>query len=423
MNKCLFFLLVALVPGSALAAGYELMEQDAVAQSRSLAVIAKLDAPSTLFYNPAGLAFLDGLQVSAGTTVLVTGFRYEDPTGDRASAYVERFPPTTPVNLWASWRVLKDVTVGAGLAYAPWGMKFTWPKGFAGEYMLGKADLRIPVVLLGAAWRPIRWLAVGAFFNYAPATMEMWQRVTAVDDNGDPQLAQGHLAGSGQGFGGGFGIQARPIERLYLGASWRSRVSVDYTGNVHFEVPGQLADRSVFHDQPIKTNFTTPDIFGFGVGYDLLDNLYAELAVHYTLWSVFETNAVKFPEDASGQLSTNAPMDWVDTLTFRLGAEYKGLPGVPGLTLRMGGGYDQTPVPDSTITPALPDAARFFGGAGAQYTFKSIGLNLALAWQCTYFVPRTVMPEDQPEIKGSIPQKYTNFAQLISVSVGYALGL
>ena len=60
---------------------------------------------------------------------------------------------------------------------------------------------------------------------------------------------------------------------------------------------------------------------------------------------------------------------------------------------------------------------------GAQYFFPSIGLNVALAWQGTYFVPRTVYPSDQPDIKNALPQHHTNFAQLISLTLGYSLDI
>ena len=52
------------------AAGFYLGEQDSVASARSLAVTAKLEEPSTLFFNPAGLTFLDGLQASIAASEL-----------------------------------------------------------------------------------------------------------------------------------------------------------------------------------------------------------------------------------------------------------------------------------------------------------------------------------------------------------------
>jgi long-chain fatty acid transport protein len=402
------------------AAGYELMEQSAVAQSRSLAVTARLADPSTLFYNPAGLGFLDGLHVSAGTTILLTTMRYTDPTGLRPGADVEKMPPNTPAHVWASWAPLKGLTVAAGLTYAPWGQKFKWPKGFTGEAALSEADLRIPLVLAGAAWRPLKWLSVGAYVQYAPSTIDMKQRFAVVDDAGNPQTVTAEIAGSGHAVGGGFGVQARPLEGLYLGASYRSRLTADFSGNAHFSLPATLTDRSLFHDQAFTTSMTTPDVFGFGVGYDILPWLNAEYDMHLTLWSVNESLDVTFPDDASGQLSSKSPNDWKNTLTYRLSLEYTQL---EDLAIRMGGGFDDNPVPDSTLGPTLPDCDRVFAGLGAQYWFRSIGLNVALAWQGTYFVPRTVTPADQPGLKNPLPQHYTNFAHLISLTLGYSLDI
>ena len=60
MNRalCVLMLLVAAVLApTAHSAGLTLREHSAVAQSRGLAVTAKLDDPSTVCYNPAGMAF------------------------------------------------------------------------------------------------------------------------------------------------------------------------------------------------------------------------------------------------------------------------------------------------------------------------------------------------------------------------------
>jgi long-chain fatty acid transport protein len=419
---CALALGLALVLGatSASAAGYELQEQSAVAQGRGLAVNARLEDPSTLFLNPGGLGYLDGLNVSAGMTVLLTTMRYTDPTGVRPGADVEKVPPNTPAHVYATWSPLDGLTIGAGLTYAPWGQKFKWPKGFTGESMLSEADLRIPLVLAGVGWRPWKWLSIGAALQYAPSTIDMKQRFAAVDDAGNPQTITAEFAGTAHAVGGLFGLQARPIEGLYLGASYRSRLQADFTGHAHFTLPDTLTDRSLFHDQRVKTAMTTPDVIGVGVGYDILPWLYTEYDMNLTLWQVNESLDVSFPDDASGMLSTSNPNHWKNTLTYRLSFQFS---YVENLILRMGGGFDDNPVPDGTLSPTLPDCDRIFAGLGAQYFFPSIGLNVALAWQGTHFVPRSVYPEDQPTIKNALPQRYTNFAQLISLTLGYTLDI
>ena len=52
-------------------------------------------------------------------------------------------------------------------------------------------------------------------------------------------------------------------------------------------------------------------------------------------------------------------------MTYRLGAEYT-LPweAVKWLSVRAGAVYDETPVPDSTLDPTLPDADRIIGTLG-----------------------------------------------------------
>ena len=402
------------------ASGYELMEMSATGQSRALAVQAKFDDPSTLLMNPAGLGYMDkGFQVSAGGMLLFTTMRYEDPTGVRPSANVERWPPNTPASFWASYTPIKGLTAAVGLAFVPYGQVFKWPKGFAGEYYLDDADLRIPMMLVGLGYSPFEWISVGAFFNTSPSSLDLSQTFTVVDDAGNPQRLTANLLGKGTGYSGGVGIQVRPFDGFYFGASYRSQMTVDFDGDVDFDVPDSVSDQSVFHDQPVETSFVTPDVFGFGVGYDFTDWLYVEYDMHYTMWSINEKLVLDFPEDQSGMLSVTAPNDWSDTFTYRLGVE---ITKFENWALRGGFGYDENPIPDETLTPTLPDCDRVFGGIGAQYWFD-FGLNVALAWQGTWFVPREVFPEDQPDLPAPIPQSYTNFANLVTFSVGYGMDL
>ena len=64
-------------------AGYAVNERSALASGRLNAVTAKLREPGTLFYNPAGLADLSGLQLSVGGQIIVGTQNYEDPEGER----------------------------------------------------------------------------------------------------------------------------------------------------------------------------------------------------------------------------------------------------------------------------------------------------------------------------------------------------
>lgn len=63
-------LLVLLLPGLVFGAGFHIREQGAKAMGMANAFVAQADDPSAIFYNPAGIAFQSGTQVSLGVTVV-----------------------------------------------------------------------------------------------------------------------------------------------------------------------------------------------------------------------------------------------------------------------------------------------------------------------------------------------------------------
>ena len=101
----------SLVPSKATASGLELREQGAIAISRADAVTARLDDPSTVYFNPAGMAFLDGLQITAGVTVVFGDFNYSDPLGTGATAGNTN-SAVTPPHLYVTGRINDTFALG-----------------------------------------------------------------------------------------------------------------------------------------------------------------------------------------------------------------------------------------------------------------------------------------------------------------------
>jgi long-chain fatty acid transport protein len=402
-------------PSQASAAGFYVGEQDAVAQARGLAVTAKLDAPSTIFYNPAGMAFLSGLQLQLGAVVILPYFNYSDPAGIRPSEAADRAPIIAP-HLYATYSFGDKGAIGIGFN-APYGLKLQWPIGFVGEGQTSGIDLKAPTLYLGGAYRPVPRLAFGATLRVVPGSVELMQIFRTASDAGVLDYAYGHLAASALGVGASFGIMARPVDRLHLGFSYSSRVKLDFSnGLVHFGFNNPPADRSVFHDQGGSTSLWLPDTFAFGVAYDILDGekhkLSAEFDFDYTLWSSFDQLLITFDSDPTKTLTKPQPKHWKDVPTYRLGLEY----GYSDfLALRAAVMYDVTPAPDSTLGPELPDATRLVLAFGAGYRYVPMRLRVDLAYTLTLFQSRTVTAADG----NPFPAHYDTTAHLLTLTIGY----
>lgn len=433
-----------------LASGIELEEQSAVAMGRVLAVRALLEDASTVFYNAAGLAWLDGFYISGGDILVFPQFNCSDPNGiyaDASNTNALVAPPHLYAAYGTSLGSAGRVGFGVGMNF-PFGLTLVWPDDFAGRHLSAESSLMIPEILVGLGYAPVKQVSIGATLVISPASVYMKRylgpKFGFVDKAGKP-LADSNveMAGGGTGLGFNVGMQVRPIEKLFVGFQYRSGIDLEMEGDAHFNYAGDLPDKP-FADQKVETAFTLPHILAFGVGYRVHRKWYVEFDADYTFWSAFETIPLRFPEDATGSLDQEVPEYWKDGWIFRLGHEVY---LTEALTLRLGSGYDQNPATDKYLSPMLPDADRIFNAIGVGYNidFESWSLNLNGTYMLTIFRDRTVngrpctsddpclddAGEQLPEFNdagvrnwegNNFPATYKTTAHLIGLTVGARFG-
>ncbi len=437
-----------LLPRLALASGIEVSEQSAAAQGRALAVGARLEEASTLFYNPAGLGFLTGTQIQLGDTFIVPRFSYTDAR-ELAPGETKRPGDTTdnvvpPPHFYISHAMpLAGGNLGLGLGLNfPYGMAVHWGEDFAGRHLVSEVELLLPQIMVGAAYAPNKKFSVGASMSIIPGQVYLekylGEEYGLVDDAGDPvEDAKVQMQGGGLALAVNLGIQYRPIEGLYLGLAYRGRSTLDMEGDAHFSLGG-VSDGSSFPDQKLKSSVNLPDLFTLAVGYQVMPVWYTEVNVNYTVWSVFKEIPMTFPNDATGRLSQVIEEDWQSGWTLRWGNEVR---LNKALALRAGTGIDQNPVKDDLLSPMLPDSNRFFASLGAGYSFP-FGLTVDASYMVTIWMERTVKGtlcpagstdpacadllasgnyEDGsvPHTGNEFPGTYSSIAHLLAMTVGY----
>jgi long-chain fatty acid transport protein len=93
--------------------------------------------------------------------------------------------------------------------------------------------------------------------------------------------------------------------------------------------------------------------------------------VTQTSWSDFEGLSVAFPSQAS--FSQNVQGAWEDALSYRLGIQL-GLP--KDINIRLGYGFEESPVPDDSLGPFFPDSERSIFSAGIGRDWLDVGFQL-----------------------------------------------
>ena len=105
--------------GGARASGYHVDEQDSRATGRAGAVVARTENSSAVYYNPAGLAELHGVQFQAGASLVRPTAEFTNQAGGAVTeANTNSF--VLP-HVFGSWRASPMVALGLGV-YSPYGL-------------------------------------------------------------------------------------------------------------------------------------------------------------------------------------------------------------------------------------------------------------------------------------------------------------
>lgn len=414
-------LLCCFLSGTVLGAGFSIYEQGAKALGMGGAFAAVADDPSAMFYNPAGLATIEGRQLYAGPSFIIVpardfaGVNPYPGFGVTAETTSDLFFPTNayyvqPLN--DQWKL--------GLFFnSPFGLKVEWdnPASFPGRYISTRSEIT-PFFFgpsIGWAVSDQIQLGGGLTFVHSKVRLEQYIPQIAVGLDSSPLLDVGTVkleASNDVAVGFSFGALVEPSDSFRLGFGYRHEVEADYEGDADFTqistgdpVIDALAAAKL-RDQAAKTTFKFPTQWSVGVASTAVENWTFAFDLSWTDWSTFDRLKVEF---ASPELDLDRPQEWDSALNYRAGAEWQFR---PDLALRFGGYYDENPQPDASVSPLLPDADRVgitvgFGKDWGQYTLDVY--NLAIA-----FDERSTNGANRDDFNGT----YKSFADIVGFDLG-----
>lgn len=361
--------------GSAHASGYALREQSALGQGSSFAgVTARGDDPSMLFFNPASMAWLPGMQTTIVGSLIIPRAEIDSGSARRAAAFggtsivggingdaaSDAFVPAT----YATLALGTDWHLGIAVT-APFGLTTKYEADFIGRYHGLTSSLRTINITPSVAWRPIETLAIGAGLQiqYADARISNATDFGAILAGRGARVAPGSLDGRSTlngddlAFGWQIGAQWRPMPGTAIGVAFRSAIHHTLEGEIRFEgVPAALA--TTFRDGNGRVKLTTPESASIGLSQAIGESFTLLATAEWTNWSRFRTLTATFDTGLPPSVTDER---WRDTVFLSLGGEYRVSDSV---TLRTGVAWDQTPVRTEFRTPRIPDSNRFWISAG-----------------------------------------------------------
>jgi long-chain fatty acid transport protein len=373
------------VAGPAHAAGFGIFEQGTKAMGMAGAFTAQADDPSALFHNVAGIAFQKERDLSVGTTLIALGdsqFQGADPSPGSSVTAEQADNLVTPSHIYFVQPINQAVTFGFGFNN-PFGLVTEWddPDNFAGRFLSTRAELKTYDLTPSLGWQVTPTFGIGVSAVARFAEVELDRRVARVNPFllRASEVAEVNLKSDlNSGFGFNVGLLHRFNNSFSWGLSYRSKIKIDFEGDGRFtqtltgfpQFDAAVARAIPFgQDLPIETEVELPAMASLGVAIMVTPTFGLEVDANWTEWSSFEEINIRFTENP--QFSSVLPENWEDVYNYRLGLRWD-LSSTG--QLRFGYVYDETPQPDETMSPLLPDANR--NGVTVGY-----GLRTARGWR------------------------------------------
>jgi len=417
-------------PSIVFAGAFRVFDQSASATGQSGAFTAQADDPSAVYFNPAGMTQLRGVQTSAGLLLLGGQTRFSGSSrgstrGDFGSSVA--VPPPSNFYVTANLKgtgvaVLQNVSAGIGVV-SPFGVLYEYPKN--GPFATAVTRQALPLIDIkpSLAYKLNDQLSIGVgadIYTFASFLGE-GQSVTRFNSSGGPGLPPPgtpiEINGSDTAAGFNMSLLYTPLRNedgrplVNIGLVYRSQATLHLDGQ--FVANGmRVSDAS--------TTLVLPQIFTGGIAVwpirDTAHEWKLELDIDYTGW--------KSVRNLDVHLSTGAtipfPQKWRNAYTFMVGTEYKWLnPAVLReweVSARAGYWHSQTPIPDQSFLPTIPDAdqhgisgglgvlcqgrGRFLGliacstAGSSSFWPKAIGIDLA--YQVILYEARTISGNANP---------------------------
>lgn len=370
--KLLAALIGAAFAGSASAAGFQLLEQNASGLGNAYAGSAAVaENASTIFYNPAGMTQLKDREFSVGVNLIKPGFEFKNngssgafnSTGNGGDAGELGIVP----NAYLSWRLTKDLTAGVGIG-APFGLMTEYDSPWVGSAQSNKFEIKTYNINPSLAWKVNETVSIGGGLNWQRLTADYQRQLAAVPvvPPGLPGATPLRLKLDDNAWGWNVGALFNLTPVTKLGMSYRSKIKYNLTGTVSASSPSPLVAGAIGGN--VKADLELPDSAILSLAHQLNDRWELLGDVSWTGWSsipkldVYKTSGVGAN---SGTPLQTLHTEFRDTWRVALGTTYK---YSDAWKLKMGIAYDQTPVKSAeTRLVSLPDNDRIWLSAGAQW--------------------------------------------------------
>lgn len=417
--------------------GFRIIDQSASATAQGGAFAAQADDPSAVHYNPAAITDLPGLQMTAGTLLVTGAIDFRPSSGPAIEGdFGGTFANPPPSSFFVSAK-LGDLmspsfdawTLGLGI-YSPFGNITCYPRSSGIAPILTRTASPILDITPTIAFRANPMVALGAGLDiytfsdlFGEGHVEIQQTAADLARARFPFASDDDIELNGRDTALGYhaGLLLTPLRNereqplINVALVYRSRVTLN--------LKGQLLNRSRGFVLGAKADLNLPQVVTAGLAVwpirDTRREWKLEVDVDYADWTSFDHLDVTL---SNGAVLPN-PRNWQDSYVVMAGTEYKFVKPawLPSWDVSIRGGYvfADSPVPERTFRPDVPDSNSHSYSAGIGFlcrrggTFLGVipcgtgqeGLGLAalgfdVAYQGIFYQSRGISNNQDPRVHG-----------------------
>jgi len=388
-----------LVPIAVLAEGLRNPPPGTQNLGRAGARAAHVDDASAIAHNPANLLDVPKAEVQFAPTLVFIEADYTSGAGVKAET---KEPWKLLPNLFASMP-LQDGRFSLGLGITtPYGIGNEWeptgafaPGGNLRYTSAFSAELKVINLNPTFAFKLHDRLRVGVGVDVFWSQLTLKQFYPWLLVSGNPSDPDGVAKAQGDGFGvgGNLGVTWEFTDRQRLAFTVKTPVSVNYSGDFELDnVPAGFGGGTMKSDFHSGIDF--PTIIGLGYGIQLTETIRVGTDLEWIEFSRFDDLPLDVENPAPG-LPSSVREDWNDTFTIGVGGDWK---FSPGWIARASYQFYESPVPDRTFSPVIPDANQNVITVGVGYTHKRH--HLEAAYGLDFYNERHIRNNQQPAFNG-----------------------
>ena len=449
----LYCLLLGLFVGfyrcPATAEAFRVTHQGAAATGQANAFAAQADDPSALYYNPAGISQLSGVNVLFGTNLINGSTRFESQSGTRTNGDLDgdiAIPPPSSFYFTADvgnlgLEAIEKFSLGLGV-FNPYGLRTRYPdeSPISTAAVFGSLPLiEIRPVIAIALSRKLS-IALGLDIYTFSNLIAHGETRIQFRNPGIPTLSPGAMLefrGDGTAIGFNAGLLFTPLQ--YSDGKAKLSFALTYQNRSNLKLAGIfLANNAEISSASATLNL--PRVYTAGLAYWPIHNANrewkVEVDVDYSDWHNFDDLDIHL----GNGFTLPFPQDWTSSIAVKWGTEYTRFKPdfLPDWDISVRGGYSFTdsPMPDRTFTPIVADAnyhtlafgagltcrgnGYFFGlipCKGSFGGFKISAISLDLSYQGIFYETRFVSGNVNPNVDG----RYSTFVNAGGISMRIGL--